>query len=175
MLAAMLRIYLTRVASAVLLCSSLAFAAAACGGDDDGSTPTVDAAPGQNPDGSGPAADAGPVVGVVCDTMTCSSSQVCCVTVMGDAGSATCVAPGTCQGAAAACDGPEDCGGHACCGTASGQNLMTACQTGDVCEGLAIQACHSDHDCTANNQTSGTCCVAGSTGFCQFVNTDCPQ
>jgi hypothetical protein len=165
----MLRIYLTRAASAVLLCTSLAFAAAACGGDDDGSTPTADAAPGQIPDGSEPTVDAGPAVGVACDTMTCSTSQVCCITVMGDAGSATCVAPGTCEGAAAACDGPEDCNGHACCGTASGQNVMTACQSGDVCEGVAVQACHADPDCPAQGNMPGVCCVAGTTGYCRFA------
>jgi hypothetical protein len=169
MLAAMLRIYLTRVASAVLLCSSLAFAAAACGGDD-GSTPTADADPGHAPDAAGPVFDAGPAVGVACtSTMICSTSQVCCITVMGDAGSATCTSPGACQGAAAACDGPEDCSGHACCGTASGQDLMTTCQSGDTCSGVALQVCHADPDCPAQGSTPGVCCVTGTTGYCRFA------
>jgi hypothetical protein len=95
----------------------LLMAAAGCGDDTNG-----------GPDMSMPLdMTAGPDMavrvpnGVACGGMTCSTSQSCCVQVMGMTPTSSCIAAGgQCAGGAVlACDGPEDCSSASkyCCGT----------------------------------------------------------
>jgi hypothetical protein len=149
---------------------------AACGGD----SPSADAAPGAHADAAPGTPDATPggpadaAIGVACGAAaTCSTSQECCVTANGDGGTSMCISPGTCQGISARCDGPEDCGGHACCGGVNPQTGMAAvmCIGTDACGAGQIQACHEDTDCPAQGQAAGKCCVAGTTGYCKAT---CP-
>jgi hypothetical protein len=156
----------------------------ACGGgggsngDDDSSKPPdaammePDGAPGNTPDATPGTPDAAPVlsdaaVGVKCGSMSCSSSQECCVKGLGqpDASiTAMCIDKGgVCTGGAAVhCDGPEDCGGNACCGSIIG-GANTSCSTQKTCQGGlgTFTICHQDSECGGTK-----CCTAGTTGVC---------
>ncbi len=80
------------------------------------------------------------------------NTQSCCVPGF-DIPNVKCVDGVTCEGTAgrANCDGPEDCGGRACCvDTIKGTtNCLDAC-------GTQIALCHTDDDCEA-----GKLCNAG--------------
>jgi hypothetical protein len=110
----------------------------------DASTTYPDAATADAADNGG---DAGGVAGeVYCGSTAgnCTLPQVCCVTGFGENMSAECTAAGDCEGAAVACDGPEDCntgGGEVCCGQIMSS---TASCTTDSC---MIVICHSVGDC----------------------------
>lgn len=74
--------------------------------------------------------------------------------------SQTCTAPGDCDGATLACDGPEDCASaEACCGSfAGGGGAM--CVADASC--TIGRLCHSDAECG----TGDTCCAIMGTNVC---------
>jgi hypothetical protein len=123
---------------------------------------TPDAPTGTTIDASGPPlVDGGP--GVSCGTMSCSATQTCCVMAAMGGGAPTysCLDPGTmCMGGTIACDGPEDCGGNACCASVMGMSGSAMCGTAPMmCMGFAAQLCHADADCPAGmGGTAGHCC-----------------
>lgn len=124
--------------------------------DDSGGSGTDDAAVADAP---GSTVDAG--VGASCGNTTCTSTQECCFTGGGSAG--TCVAQGTCSGVSFACDGPEDCASNqVCCygnqGSGSGGTGGSECKLTAQCQ---INACHDDTDCSGG--TSKCCPVAMTT------------
>jgi hypothetical protein len=183
---------MTRLAVAV----SLLFVVAGCGDDDSPNHPADaagfvdsggDTIDGALADGApGPDAPPGPdgginntpdgSVGVACgDTAPCTTSQECCVTGAGGHVQFSCVPLGTCQGAAVACDGPEDCSGHPCCGTLNGPASGAACATGDTCEQSSFTLCHNSVDCPTPETGSPTCCpnpLTGQGGYCS-PNGEC--
>jgi hypothetical protein len=154
------------------VCWIAALSLAACGGDDETNTPTIDAEGGVDTaggggdgaviDGAGGAdgsalADAGPTTdapgmsGVVCGADTCDATEKCCITVSGMATMSTCVPlMDPCGGVALECDGPEDCDtGDTCCAAPMGAEA--GCR--GVCMGLAL--CHTTADCPTDEPN---CC-----------------
>jgi hypothetical protein len=109
----------------------------------------------------------------VCDTMTCGSGTVCCVTGTTPA----CV--GSCPSGSfvAQCRGPENCGGNPCCINVSAgwkvhdvtcSAALTDCPPAiDLTTGSGQnRACHVDADCTvgAPKTTLSNCCTNTTTG-----------
>lgn len=89
-----------------------------------------------------------PTEGVKCGAATCDVGDICCVTWQGE----ECTAADGCdQGAAIACDGPEDCSGGTpiCCGRVGGMSGNgTECVADGECEGMGTGiVCHVDGDC----------------------------
>lgn len=121
-------------------------------------------APDARPGGGGADARTDDNAGVNCgDTMTCTGTDVCCVTFgSGGGGGASCSSASDCQmrgGTASTCDGPEDCdGSDICCGSFSG----AACQAaGGQCQ---APLCHDASDCEAGQM----CCeLFGGVSACQ--------
>jgi hypothetical protein len=161
-----------------------------CGGDgsdasDDAQNPTSDAAPGAD---ATPGADAAPgadavvdaasdaapeadaAVGVECGTMVCAPEQECCVTDPAGTPQYECIASGDpCGGVSAACDGPEDCGGNACCATLMGMSVSATCDTETECTG-GLTLCHTGADCPT---LSPNCCALPGTGANVCSNAMC--
>ena len=91
---------------------------------------------------SGPSTSSGGVADSInCGATSCAAPEVCCV----DIGTGMGACEGSCQGNAAtfACDGPEDCGGNACCGTLTDGY---ACAAGEMCSS-GVPRCHGEADC----------------------------
>jgi hypothetical protein len=133
----------------------------------------------------------GDFAGVACGTNTCAGgNSICCITPTGGTSfTSTCEAPSACVdgGAIAACDGPEDCGGAACCATVDILgNLMSrgdggaratggsAMCTNDCAAGLNLdnqfqtRLCHQSADCQGLTGTLffgpepfDKCCTSG--------------
>lgn len=123
----------------------------------DGGTPVMDG--GSAPDAGGSLPDGGGVV--TCGTMTCSGTQICCVTRSSGMTTQECVEPAACMGATITCDGPEDCtGGDICCGGAGSGSGTTMCQ--DAATTCRLRVCHVDADCPMGN----TCCPFMTSGIC---------
>jgi hypothetical protein len=124
---------------------------AATGGDADTPDAAVDATP---------AGDA--AVGVQCGQGLCEPDQDCCVTdTGGGALQYECIPSGDiCEGVSAECDGPEDCGGNACCATLMGTSVNATCDTEPECTG-GLTLCHTSDDCPA---LSPNCCPLPQTG-----------
>ncbi len=155
----------------VFLCAVLL----GCGGDDDppGSLdgPVVDADP-SAPDADLSAPDADPnapdaavmadgAIGVECGDMLCQAEQECCATQANNQVQYECIDSGqVCEGASAECDGPEDCGGNACCGTVTGMSFSATCSDTTTCPG-GLRFCHTDGDCTQGAQN---CCAIPGAG-----------
>ncbi|MBI5481015.1 MAG: hypothetical protein HY906_19305 [Deltaproteobacteria bacterium] len=94
-----------------------------------------------------------PTTGVPCGGDTCSSPDVCCVTMQGASCTADCQ-----QGLSLACDGPEDCptGTPVCCGDIGMQGGGTECVADGNCDSGGYTSgvvCHNDGDC----QSGETC------------------
>lgn len=137
--------------------------------------------------------------GVSCGNMSCGANQECCLT---RATGAMCVALGGCPdgGAAAACDGPEDCEASKpnCCAHISGMSMTGTAECTATCDGMLTIAggakvttklCHTDADCTGytgtfNNNSSpwDSCChqmsggphFCANAGFAGFGGYTCP-
>jgi hypothetical protein len=123
-------------------------------GDAPASTP--DDAPTSVEDASGPDVEAdagadrtgtGPVIGVVCGEVTCTGGLGCCFST--PSGPQHCTARNDCalfNGAGfAGCDGPEDCDGKPCCGTAApgGAGFSTNCMMmATACPTTGFAVCH---------------------------------
>jgi hypothetical protein len=147
-------------------------------GDAAGATDVADAADAGGPaeDAHGPDGelDAGnddgddgatPVLGVVCGAETCSHGLGCCFTSRD--GPEHCAARSDCPlmnaGGFLGCDGPEDCSGGACCGSAApgGGGFSTNCASDPTCPGN-FTACHPGfgHCATAAGcQRAGNNCL----------------
>jgi hypothetical protein len=119
----------------------------------DSNLPLGDAPPGDAPAGSGS--------GVTCGNMTCTSTQVCCVS---GTGTQSCVASGTCTGTSFACTGPSSCPNN--------ENCCYVAGTGTMCQATtcAVAACGSNADCSG---AQSMCCPVGTTGF-SFCAAHCP-
>lgn len=87
--------------------------------------------------------DGGPGGEIACgDTDTCTGGDVCCVTM-----SSIACRP-SCEGdeVPISCDGPEDCGGGACCWGLTGGSTCEA--SADACTGVRpTPACHETAHC----------------------------
>jgi hypothetical protein len=108
--------------------------------------------------------------GILCGSSECTripldspDNEVCCVSIDGDTHTSSCQEPAlTCDGPSlgmtVACDGPEDCGGLACCG-----NLTAgfACTAEANCPEDIAQLCHRSADCPGDAQ----CIPATIAGF----------
>lgn len=132
-------------------------------GTSDGNMQTGD---GGTIDSPGTTADAG--LGAACGTTTCMATQECCLT---GGGGGTCVAQGTCSGAAFACDGPEDCGANeVCCYGNQGGGGMggSECKPTAQCQ---INACHLDADCGG---ATAKCCPVANTPY-KVCLAQCPM
>jgi hypothetical protein len=129
------------------------------GVDSGPPTPGTDGGPITILDGGpGPTSDAGPA-GVECGTMTCTGTDICCVTFSGGGGGGgmpmfDCTAEADCMGVTAACDGPEDCtGGDVCCASGGGGGGMGSAMCG-AAAGCMFRLCHEAADC----QMGAMCC-----------------
>ena len=119
---------------------ALCLVAAACGGDDGGGGGGKDAAPDDSSTMiDAPTTDASFGPGALCGASTCMTTQVCCTGV-----NLICTTAANCPTQNFACDGPEDCGGGACCFGNGGQGGSTCKAVGQNCGDLA---CHYDSDC----------------------------
>ncbi len=86
-----------------------------------------------------------------CDT----ASNACCATGLFPGLTFSCQAGASCsEGSQTVCDGPEDCGGKACCVEIPAGNVK--CK--DSCGFIDTQLCHEDDDCPA-----GKACEMGGT------------
>jgi hypothetical protein len=133
----------------------------------------------------------GDFAGVACGRATCSGgSSICCITPTGGMSfTSMCEAPSACGdgGSIAACDGPEDCGGAACCATVDLLgNIMSrgdagaratsgsAMCTSDCAAGLNLdnqfqtRLCHQAADCQGlmgtllfGPENFDKCCTSG--------------
>jgi hypothetical protein len=101
---------------------------------------------------------------VACGASTCDTAQneQCCYTTT--QGVVGCAASCAQDALAVVCDGPEDCGGDACCGTLF---AGYACEAAATCTSTG-QLCHVKADCPA-----GFCCLPfSSLGFELAVCTE---
>ena len=88
--------------------------------------------------------------GIACGEAVCDmSTEICCVAFNDDTYTSACLAQEeTCEGTGLHwplwCDGPEDCGGNACCG-----NLSTGveCSDSDSCPNDIGYYCQTSDDC----------------------------
>jgi hypothetical protein len=89
--------------------------------------------------------------GVACGALSCDAR--CCISLAGGTPVTTSCAE-ECQATevTVGCDGPEDCGGWACCGHLAGDGV--ACTGTPQCPSDVLQLCHIKDDCPA-----GSCCV----------------
>jgi hypothetical protein len=93
---------------------------------------------------------------VACGSSDCDVAQgeTCCLKV--STGTPSCGTSACPQfSTTIACDGPEDCGGTACCGSVA---EGTACIASAACASGIAQFCHADSDCPASLPT---CCSIG--------------
>jgi hypothetical protein len=89
---------------------------------------------------------------VLCDGVLCSPDDICCVDVLGGAG--TCDLEIDCEGQVIACDGPEDCdGGDVCCVGGNGPDAGTQ-ECGPRGNQCRAEVCRVDADCGADRE----CC-----------------
>jgi hypothetical protein len=156
-----------------------------CGGDDDpGGDGDGDGDAGSSADAAGNGADADVTApdadlgggadaanGVACgDTVCDPDSEVCCITQGSGPppGETTteCTAPDACEGSAATCDGPEDCGdGEVCCGSfgggGGGGGTGSAECTAETCQ---FTICHTADDCP--NDTDQCCDYGFGSSIC---------
>lgn len=137
----------------------LASALFAVGCEDGGSVPdasTRDAAP--ESDGANPS-------GISCGALTCETT--CCLS-SGDNAMTACM--DVCESPfplSFGCDGPEECGGNACCGTLANG---VACSDLSECSEGEAQYCHASADCPR-----GECCIPTTSGGVAFhVCADVP-
>ena len=109
--------------------------------------------PNAQADAMSDASNVGQAGKVACGASSCDNAQgdTCCLKV--STGTPSCGAQ-TCPqfSSKIACDGPEDCGGTACCGNI-GSGF--SCTTDMVCSSGIAQLCHTDADCPA---ALPTCC-----------------
>ena len=89
---------------------------------------------------------------ITCGSASCDISlgQKCCTESYGSYSDQHCAT--SCSYTAIACDGPEDCSGHACCGIFGGWS----CSGTNACSATQLQLCHTSLDCP---QASPYCCA----------------
>jgi hypothetical protein len=113
---------------------------------DDGGTPT---GPG---DGGGittpPRGTDGGANQIACGGKACdSTTDVCCVTRMGEA----CTTAAACKGSSLACSGSNSCmtAGDVCCATVMGGTVTSKCDT--MCAMGTTQLCTTNADCSGGD------------------------
>jgi hypothetical protein len=96
---------------------------------------------------SSESASTGVAVEVICSSSKCavSSGKKCCTVSYGEYADQYCAT--TCPYTAIACDGPEDCGGNACCGFFG---TGWGCSASRSCSATALQLCHASSDCSSD-------------------------
>jgi hypothetical protein len=111
-------------------------------------------------------ASAGTAGRITCGSTTCniSAGQKCCTESYGSYSGQRCAS--SCSYTAIACDGPEDCGGKACCGIFGGWG----CSSVTACSTTQLQLCHTSADCPV---ASPYCCA--NTGLPGLYNAVCSQ
>ena len=112
---------------------------------------------------------------VVCGGVSCptANQQYCCLDFVANQ-SGSCSSAGMCvvdpqSSEVIQCDGPEDCGGSACCSNDNGVSCWTGQHACDNPPVLAeSQYCHASADCAAE-PTEHVCCgpTGASTGICK--------
>jgi hypothetical protein len=148
---------------------------ASAGRGGSGSGGAAAAGSGGTPMGSGGSAgSANPAATIDCSRtgapLSCEGGQVCCPVQGGGNHCAT-----DCAGAATiGCDGPEDCGGRACCLVSN--DVGTRCAAGASCESPEEPVCHELTECPTDQEWA--CCsrtgVQGTLiGFCGPTFASC--
>lgn len=81
---------------------------------------------------------------ITCGTQSCAlaTSPGCCDTASPSCTNAACSAAALYK-----CDGPEDCGGNACCGSSAGGST---CAQSSACETSELIYCHRAQDCPSS-------------------------
>jgi hypothetical protein len=155
--------------------------AAATGGD--GAAPQGDGGSALPADGGpvdGGAAPDGPVGGrITCGSATCdTSTQFCCAALDGGASCQTseqaCLAI---PGAPRRCEKTADCpANNVCCYEFSSVPATTSCHANDCNggDGMRVEACQSQGDCTTGTCASHACVAGGSIQACAAFGAECP-
>jgi hypothetical protein len=150
---------------------------------DDATAPANDGAAGIGPDGSplgdGAGAD-GPVAGrIACGAATCATSaQFCCAQLDGGASCQSSEpACAALAGVQRQCEKTADCpANNVCCYEFSSIPATTSCHANDCNggNGMRVEACRSQSDCTTGTCATRTCLAGGSIQSCAAFGTECP-
>jgi hypothetical protein len=97
--------------------------------------------------------------GVPCGSGRCAPGSVCCYP---SSGTPTCTTTGECANTSnkfTACDGAEDCSGHACCVFVTTGHFQAVCGSSTGCQGGVPEACHTDAGSTCNCKPVPNACL----------------
>jgi hypothetical protein len=161
------------------------------GGTGEGQAPTSDDATTAPSDGGpGPAADGGPIGDsaapdgpvpdrIACGATTCSTSgQFCCAQL--DGGASCQSSEQACMaliGVQRQCEKTADCpANNVCCYEFSSIPATTSCHANDCNggNGMRVEACRSQSDCTTGTCATRTCVAGGSIQSCAAFGAECP-